>query len=467
MRQEPLSYLVIPAYNPPESFIEMITELRGIASWIIVIINDGSDQKHQYVFNKIEKSEQLYILENETNKGKGYSLKKGIHFVLEKNTNHVCIITADADGQHFTEDILKFYNVLNSNKDFFYLGDRHFPKNTPYSSSLGNILSSKVFKYLFKSTLQDTQCGLRGFSRKVGEELLTLTENKYDFETASLLLLMSKKYKIKSIPIKSIYTNNNKGSHFDSIKDSYLIMRVFFKSFFFKFNWRKFFNNFYPLLPLYNKLFIFRKKLDLDTIFTNFYNENHWASKESRSGSGSTLIETNYIRKELPNILITYNIKTMLDIPCGDFHWMNTLDLKGIKYTGADIVEQLIKANQSKYGSDNFIKLDITQDKLSRVDLVFCRDLFVHFSYENILLALKNIQKSESTYLLMTTFPKCHKNTNIKNGLWRKIDFTKKPFNFPPPIFYLNEKYHEMPIYEDKELGMWKISDLSIEQSFF
>jgi len=83
---------------------------------------------------------------------------------------------------------------------------------------------------------------------------------------------------------------------------------------------------------------------------------------------------------------------------------MKKVDLSGITYIGADIVNELVNKNYYKY-DEEFMTLDITKDKLPRVDVVFVRDCLVHFSNKDIYKALKNIYKSGAKYLLTTTFP--------------------------------------------------------------
>jgi hypothetical protein len=81
--------------------------------------------------------------------------------------------------------------------------------------------------------------------------------------------------------------------------------------------------------------------------FTEIYNNNGWCSPESRSGNGSELKNTIKLRSELPYLFVKYNIKSILDIPCGDFNWMKEVDLTNIEYKGADIVESLINLNNT------------------------------------------------------------------------------------------------------------------------
>ena len=77
----------------------------------------------------------------------------------------------------------------------------------------------------------------------------------------------------------------------------------------------------------------------MENIFTEIYKKNQWGDKDTISGTGSNLIQTKLIIESIPNILKEYKISTILDIPCGDFYWMNNVNLNGINYIGADIVK--------------------------------------------------------------------------------------------------------------------------------
>src|SRR5271157_1733125 len=119
-----------------------------------------------------------------------------------------------------------------------------------------------------------------------------------------------------------------------------------------------------------------------EVLFTNYYRKNTWLSKESRSGLGSELKQTREIIKQLPLLIKQFNIKSLLDIPCGDFNWMQHVDL-GCAYIGADIVKELIEENKRKYNK-TFVHLDLLTSKLPKVDLILCRDCLVHFSVEDV-----------------------------------------------------------------------------------
>jgi cyclopropane fatty-acyl-phospholipid synthase-like methyltransferase len=201
----------------------------------------------------------------------------------------------------------------------------------------------------------------------------------------------------------------------------------------------------------------------MERTFSKFYHSNHWKDAESVSGTGSNAAQTVEIRKQLPKLIKKLEIKTMLDIPCGDYHWMSIAPLKIDKYIGADIVTKMIEENNKKYADKkvSFVKLDITSDTLPKVDLVLVRDVFVHFSSKDIFKAINNIKSSGSKYLLTTTFTNRKYNIEIETGGWRPINLETKPFNLLKPKILINEKAtQDKGKYADKSLGLWRLQDL-------
>ena len=197
--------------------------------------------------------------------------------------------------------------------------------------------------------------------------------------------------------------------------------------------------------------------MNLVETFTDIYEKNLWGSKESISGSGSELKSTKLLIQELPLLFSKFDIKSILDIPCGDFNWMKSVDLCGASYIGADIVSPLIEQNRVKYPNTDFRVLDLTKDNLPKVDLVFVRDCLGHLSNENVLKAIDNIKKSGSKYLLATSFTKWNFNPEIQDGGWKCINLMIEPF-FLNPIYLINEDCQEgYPHYNDKCMILFKI----------
>lgn len=224
----------------------------------------------------------------------------------------------------------------------------------------------------------------------------------------------------------------------------------------------------------------------MSEVFRKIYATNAWASDDSHSGRGSDLAQTAEIRAALPSLLHELGVQTMLDVPCGDFHWMRMLKLD-VDYIGADVVPDLIAANNVRYCNERrrFQVLDIVNDKIPQVDLILCRDLLVHFSFLDAVNAIRNIKRSGSTYLLTTTFTSRTSHDDISTGRWRVLNLELPPFNFPIPLRIINEKCTEQGMdveesklrlwlyrlrphklvknsngWADKSLGLWRLADL-------
>ena len=195
-------------------------------------------------------------------------------------------------------------------------------------------------------------------------------------------------------------------------------------------------------------------------IWNNNYFKNTLENK-GYTNSGSNLIQTEALRKEIPKIIEKYKIKSILDIPCGDFYWMKELDFKDINYIGADIVPDLINKNNKEFTKNNinFKIIDLTSDGLPYSDLIFCRDCLVHLSFEDIFKALKNIKKSKSKYFMNTNFLNKDNNHNIATGSWRTINLCKPPFNFNSPKENILENCSEGKDNEfaDKTMSIWEV----------
>ncbi|MGE0704611.1 MAG: class I SAM-dependent methyltransferase [Vicinamibacterales bacterium] len=200
-----------------------------------------------------------------------------------------------------------------------------------------------------------------------------------------------------------------------------------------------------------------------EDVFADIQRRKGWGGTESVSGTGSDFDQVRALVSKLPGVFRDLQVETVLDVPCGDFHWMRTVDLSGIRYIGADIVTDLVRSNQSRYGTGRieFTRLDIVRDRAPCVDLIFCRDCLVHLSFEEVFRALKNVCASGSTYLLTTTFPARSRNSDIQTGQWRPLNFVAQPFSLPEPILLLDEKCTENDgAYADKSLGLWRVEDL-------
>jgi SAM-dependent methyltransferase len=211
--------------------------------------------------------------------------------------------------------------------------------------------------------------------------------------------------------------------------------------------------------------------LDLAGRFARMYETNLWDDAESRSGAGSSLAATARLRAELPGLLRRLGVRRLLDVPCGDFHWMAHVDLAAAgvtAYVGGDLVEAVVAANRARHAAPGreFVRVDLTTGPLPAVDgapadAVLCRDCLVHLSYANVARVIDVVRASRARWLIATTFPARAENRDVVDGDWRPLNLERAPFGFPPPAAVLVEGCEEEGgAYADKALAAWAVADL-------
>ena len=210
--------------------------------------------------------------------------------------------------------------------------------------------------------------------------------------------------------------------------------------------------------------------LSAGEVFDFIYRNNVWSSPESPSGVGSQLDATARLRLELPLLLQTLGVSNLLDIPCGDFSWLSTLQLPVQSYIGADIVPAVVARNAERFGNSHpfaeFRVLDLAKDPLPSGDALLCRDCLVHLPYSLIEDVFQNICRSQIRYVILTTFTGDRVNKDIEIGNWRPLNFEYPPFSFPHPEFeFLEGCTEEDGAYADKALGVWSVEVLRTQFS--
>jgi hypothetical protein len=204
------------------------------------------------------------------------------------------------------------------------------------------------------------------------------------------------------------------------------------------------------IIQYYNKLFlglIYKALIRLNRnrlTFTFNYLVNIWGNPESKSGEGSTLHYTKSVRTELPILIKQMEIRTLLDIPCGDFAWMQEVIVKNeidIKYTGVDIVAGMIKKNNIQYSSDKitFQRANAISYTYSAFDMVLVRDFLFHISFRDMHNFIGNFLLSDSKYLLTSSYTNRERSIDIHNGDFREINLLNAPFYFSNPVLKIKD----------------------------
>lgn len=196
-----------------------------------------------------------------------------------------------------------------------------------------------------------------------------------------------------------------------------------------------------PSAKRFERLRCILPALDLAERFTILDELGVYHHQDSISGAGSTLPETAALRHALPELLREYDVRSILDIPCGDFNWLRKVNLSGIDYLGVDIVPRIVSSNRETYASSQrrFALLDATRNSLPRAELVISRDLFIHLSNKDIHRVLDRFRMSGSSWFLMTHFTGIPINSDIDSGDFRPVNLCLNPFDLPDPIRIISE----------------------------
>jgi len=204
----------------------------------------------------------------------------------------------------------------------------------------------------------------------------------------------------------------------------------------------------------------FSKLGSTEAVFQSHIENNYWSNGETVCGLGSTISNTSNIRSELPKLFRKLNVESILDAPCGDFHWFRKMELPdGFTYLGADIVASLVEANNDQFANDHtsFSHLNIIQDALPSADLWLCRDCLAHLPDKGVFLSLQNFLSSNIRWLLASNHPFSNKNRDIPTGSFRNLNLLAPPFSFPDPIESIDDSIPDMAV---RQLHLWERSVL-------
>ncbi len=220
---------LIPAYNPDMRLVELIIALKECGFDKIVVVDDGSEEKCQEVFNKAVEH-GVSLCKHSINLGKGRALKTGFNYILRKHPEYsaICI---DSDGQHDEKDAARAACLVEEHPKSLVLGYRKFYEtpNIPFANLFGNIFTRFSVFALTGMWFRDTQNGLRGYSPEIMRKFIELPGERFEFETAAFLFVRYEQIKCVEFPIKVHY--DKKGAYktnFRRVIDSLLIYKTLF-----------------------------------------------------------------------------------------------------------------------------------------------------------------------------------------------------------------------------------------------
>jgi len=200
--------IVIPAYNEEK---RLQSTLEKIYSYLknkdyeyeIIVIDDGSSDRTARVAldSDLNKTGKLALLNNEKNKGKGFSVKKGI---LASRAEF--LLFTDSDLSTPIEELDELFLSIQSGYDIV-IGSRSIEGSDIrvhqpfYRELMGKIFHILVQMFVLKGFI-DTQCGFKLFKGDIARNIANeLKIDRFGFDVEMLYLAQKKNYKIKEMPV--------------------------------------------------------------------------------------------------------------------------------------------------------------------------------------------------------------------------------------------------------------------------
>lgn len=217
---------LIPAYEPEPLLLELLADLRE-AGLKTVVVDDGSGPAFSDIFKQAKKN--AVVLTHVENCGKGNAIKTGLLYIKEHFQGQYTVVTVDADGQHRVGDAVRVCKTAEYHPRTLILGSRALAGKIPLRSRFGNTVTRNVYRISTGQNVHDTQTGLRGFNQALLTVLLEIPGERYEYEMNVLLECSRRSISVMEIEIATVYHNNNAGSHFDTLKDSFRIYKEILK----------------------------------------------------------------------------------------------------------------------------------------------------------------------------------------------------------------------------------------------
>lgn len=222
-------YALIPAYEPGQEMLDVILDMKT-RGFTVVVVDDGSGPDYEDIFRSA--AEEATILSHDTNKGKGAALRTGLRYISEyriRGDLTSVVVTVDADGQHLAADAMKIARIAAGSPGWLVLGSRALKDDVPARSKFGNTVTRHVYRLATGVSVHDTQTGLRAFTSDLIPDLLSTSGDRYEYEINVLMDFARRGVPIREETIETIYMDNNRNSHFCTIRDSARIYKEILK----------------------------------------------------------------------------------------------------------------------------------------------------------------------------------------------------------------------------------------------
>ncbi len=215
--------IVIPVHNEA-LLIAGVVRAVTVLGFEALVVDDGSSDAS----GEIARDAGASVIRNAHKSGKGATLRKGFDHALAQG--YGAVVTMDGDGQHAAGDIAAFLECAKVNRPCLIVGNRMANhKGMPLVRYLTNRFMSALISLGCRQSVPDTQCGYRYIDAEILKQL-PLTCDGFEIETEMLMKAAKKGFRICSVPIKTIYEDEESKIH--PVRDAVRFFVYFIKELF-------------------------------------------------------------------------------------------------------------------------------------------------------------------------------------------------------------------------------------------
>ncbi|MCK4503901.1 MAG: DUF2062 domain-containing protein [Desulfuromonadales bacterium] len=207
--------VVVPLYNHAATVRDVVERVLQLHPHVLVV-DDGSSDAGATVLDGLD----IKVIRQPENRGKGEALKTALAEAQRLGFSH--IITIDADGQHYPEDLPKVIAAIAADPCGIIVGKRDFEQTTiPGSSRFGRNFSNFWLRVQTGKSLGDSQSGFRAYPVNIVLGL-PLHEKHYSFEVEVLVRAAWAGVQLYDVDIQVYYpTAAERISHFRGFVDNF------------------------------------------------------------------------------------------------------------------------------------------------------------------------------------------------------------------------------------------------------
>ena len=198
---------IIPAFLEEKHVGEVVLRTRAHLPNVLVVDDGSSDQTALHA-----REAGAEVIVHPVNRGKGETIKTGLHHWFDRGMEFVVIL--DADGQHRPEEIERFTAAAaGPTRPRLLIGNRmNDVARMPLVRRLVNRFMSHQISKVCGQEIPDTQCGFRMLHRELIPEMFGGAE-RFDYETEMLIFASRKGFRIESVPISTVYSDEVSSIH--------------------------------------------------------------------------------------------------------------------------------------------------------------------------------------------------------------------------------------------------------------